>query len=981
MLKFNITSNTIRCKDYEPLTSGSIATYQARFVFQDWEDYPTRVAVFRSEPCGKRDIAMLLKGDECTIPWEALADPGILHVGVYGESRDGKRLPTIWCEAGTILQGSADYITKEPSPTPSIWEQQLSLKGDNLKYDGAKLELRSGSTTLSEVSITGGAGCGDVVVLPGEKGDKGDPGPEGPQGPQGEKGDPGEQGPQGPQGDKGDPGPEGPKGDKGDPGEDGEDGFSPIVSVEPIEGGHRITITDLDSTKTFDVLDGQNGSGSGGSGDFITIRNTNVQSLSKLAEYGITQDACCVHLINSTLGMKFVNDIVYVIPDAQKPKVITMDNAVITITVNAEGVFKNVSTTYLDNRIANLETSVENLLNNFVPSVGSVSEGTLFLVDADEKPKADDIFNVIPERIIGAVPATGDSATMIAFTPEGVFECAVLVTDYEPGKWAAQVKVVVTIGEPQYTKSEIDEMFATLSSEDTLLTIRDTTITSTSQLPMDSLPCCIHMVNSHLGLLYNDDIVYIKAEDPLLWVYTINGAIANLTIGPGGQITVDKVEYTATKDYVDSHIESIELTPGPQGPKGDPGEEGPQGPQGPQGPKGEKGDQGDAGPQGPKGDKGDQGEEGPKGEKGDPGEQGIQGVQGIQGQKGDPGAPFSIAKIYISVDAMYADFDNTDVEEGQFVLINTGNVEDEDNAKLYVKSATFYSYVTDLSGAQGMQGPPGEAGPQGVQGAQGETGSQGPKGDTGATFTPSVSEEGVLSWTNNGELPNPEPVNIKGPGTDLEFEDGLTKDGNIIRVTVPTKPVTSEEYEALSEEEKMADVAYIVTDDNSNDEGSALSPVGSGIPTGCIMIWSTTTPPDGWVLCDGTLYNIADHPKLANLFEDSLGMSNYYGGDGETTFSVPNLSGRFVMGTSNKHFISHKGGSEEVTLTVEQMPKHRHTLTTKENATGFGANAFVALPSTTGTTAVIDSSIGDTGSSQPHSNMPPYFTLNYIIKL
>lgn len=100
---------------------------------------------------------------------------------------------------------------------------------------------------------------------------------------------------------------------------------------------------------------------------------------------------------------------------------------------------------------------------------------------------------------------------------------------------------------------------------------------------------------------------------------------------------------------------------------------------------------------------------------------------------------------------MNADFTGTDVAEGQFVLINTGSVEDEDNAKLYVKTPTGYSFVTDLSGAQGIQGPkgdkgdrgePGEQGPQGVQGVQGaqgkqgiqgEQGIQGPKGDTGAT--------------------------------------------------------------------------------------------------------------------------------------------------------------------------------------------------------------------------------------------------------
>jgi hypothetical protein len=77
------------------------------------------------------------------------------------------------------------------------------------------------------------------------------------------------------------------------------------------------------------------------------------------------------------------------------------------------------------------------------------------------------------------------------------------------------------------------------------------------------------------------------------------------------------------------------------------------------------------------------------------------------------------------------------IEIGEFVLIDTGNVEDEENATLYIKSSEEYSFITDLSGAQGIQGPQGpqgEPGPQGLQGEQGIQGiqgEQGPKGDKG----------------------------------------------------------------------------------------------------------------------------------------------------------------------------------------------------------------------------------------------------------
>ena len=123
-----------------------------------------------------------------------------------------------------------------------------------------------------------------------------------------------------------------------------------------------------------------------------------------------------------------------------------------------------------------------------------------------------------------------------------------------------------------------------------------------------------------------------------------------------------------------------------------------------------------------------------KGEKGDQGiqgEQGIQGVQGEQGLKGDKGDPFSISKVYTSVNAMNSGFAIDGVQEGGFVVIETGNVNDADNAKLYIKGTTKYEFLTDLSGAQGIQGPQGEQGIQGVQGIQGEKGLDGAKGDKG----------------------------------------------------------------------------------------------------------------------------------------------------------------------------------------------------------------------------------------------------------
>lgn len=122
---------------------------------------------------------------------------------------------------------------------------------------------------------------------------------------------------------------------------------------------------------------------------------------------------------------------------------------------------------------------------------------------------------------------------------------------------------------------------------------------------------------------------------------------------------------------------------------------------------------------------------GPKGDKGEQGNTGERGPQGIQGPQGAKGEAVAIAKTYKSVADMNEGFATDTVKEGQFVIIDTGNVNDEDNAKLYVKGKTAYSYLTDLSGAAGIQGPQGVQGQQGVQGERGEAGPAGAKGDTG----------------------------------------------------------------------------------------------------------------------------------------------------------------------------------------------------------------------------------------------------------
>lgn len=158
---------------------------------------------------------------------------------------------------------------------------------------------------------------------------------------------------------------------------------------------------------------------------------------------------------------------------------------------------------------------------------------------------------------------------------------------------------------------------------------------------------------------------------------------------------------------------------------------------------------------------GPQGVQGPQGNTGPQGERGADGAQGPKGEKGDG---FTIAKTYPSIAAMNSGYATDNVPINALVLINTGNVEDEDNAKLYVKLENGYSYLTDLSGSEGIkgdkgdqgdQGPQGEQGIQGPQGIQGQQGLQGPQGDKGVGIysVQKIASEGLrdtyqITFTN-----------------------------------------------------------------------------------------------------------------------------------------------------------------------------------------------------------------------------------------
>ncbi len=154
---------------------------------------------------------------------------------------------------------------------------------------------------------------------------------------------------------------------------------------------------------------------------------------------------------------------------------------------------------------------------------------------------------------------------------------------------------------------------------------------------------------------------------------------------------------------------------------------------------------------------------------------------------------------------------------------------------------------------------------------------------------------------------------------------------------------------------------------------------------GEIRLFGGNFAPRSWARCDGQLLPISQNSALFSI----LGTS--FGGDGRTTFGLPDLRGRVPVHVGNgpgltDRRLGEKGGQETVTLTVNQMPNHNHQLTvsgespsTKQPSAGFAAVGEYYDP--TGNATAPANSIGNTGGNQPVSTVQPFLAINYIICL
>lgn len=153
---------------------------------------------------------------------------------------------------------------------------------------------------------------------------------------------------------------------------------------------------------------------------------------------------------------------------------------------------------------------------------------------------------------------------------------------------------------------------------------------------------------------------------------------------------------------------------------------------------------------------------------------------------------------------------------------------------------------------------------------------------------------------------------------------------------------------------------------------------------GEIRIFAGNFPPLGWMFCDGQLLPISENETLFNL------IGTTYGGDGQSTFALPDLRSRVPIHQGNGFILAETGGAEEITLTVNQIPAHSHPLIVStaiandRNPTNnvlAQASTFDPYQSEPSNNSMAAASIGSTGGSQPHTNLQPFLCVNFIISL
>ena len=156
-----------------------------------------------------------------------------------------------------------------------------------------------------------------------------------------------------------------------------------------------------------------------------------------------------------------------------------------------------------------------------------------------------------------------------------------------------------------------------------------------------------------------------------------------------------------------------------------------------------------------------------------------------------------------------------------------------------------------------------------------------------------------------------------------------------------------------------------------------------------IRLFSMNFAPKSWALCNGQFLPINQNQALFSL------LGTTYGGNGQTTFALPDLRGKTPLHEGNGHTLGEAGGEQAHTLTQSEMPTHTHDFSTNSAVTGAAANAAVNSPAgaywanlgkavySTGAPsgAMSPQTVASVGGSQAHLNMQPFLAISFCIAL
>ncbi len=152
---------------------------------------------------------------------------------------------------------------------------------------------------------------------------------------------------------------------------------------------------------------------------------------------------------------------------------------------------------------------------------------------------------------------------------------------------------------------------------------------------------------------------------------------------------------------------------------------------------------------------------------------------------------------------------------------------------------------------------------------------------------------------------------------------------------------------------------------------------------GEVRMFAGNFAPAGWMFCEGQLLPIDENETLFNL------IGTTYGGDGQSTFALPDLRGRVPLHQGNGFILAETGGAEEISLTISQIAAHSHVMVANSGpAAEFAPGGQVFAQSQTdayiqggSVTPLSSMSCSPVGGSQPHTNFQPYLCINFIISL